>query len=223
MARKRPYRLLCPIARGLDRLGDRWALLILRDLHAGPARFKDLEQGLTGIATNLLTTRLQELQEDGLIRRREAEPGVRVYELTKLGRRTDAVIFALAEFGARFPAEPDLRRPGNLRLIVVPLKMTLQQAVDGDTPTATELWVDDEAFALRVANGQVSVQAGPAPDASVSVAMAYEPMLAVWEGDLAVAEFAAKHVEVRRGAPADLERFMDWMGRAVARNQAAPR
>ena len=68
MTAKRRYRLLCPIARALDVVGDRWALLILRDLHAGPARFHDLETGL-GIATNLLTTRLIELTDAGLIER----------------------------------------------------------------------------------------------------------------------------------------------------------
>ena len=66
MTAKRRYRLLCPIARALDVVGDRWALLIVRDLHAGPARFQDLETGL-GIATNLLTTRLTELTKAGVI------------------------------------------------------------------------------------------------------------------------------------------------------------
>ena len=67
MTRKRPYQLLCPIAQALDVVGDRWTLLILRDLHAGPARFQQLQEGL-GIATNLLTTRLAELTESGMIR-----------------------------------------------------------------------------------------------------------------------------------------------------------
>ncbi len=82
MASKRSYHLLCPIARGLDRVGDRWTLLVLRDLHAGPARFKDIQEGLPGLASTLLTTRLRRLQDDGLVREREAEFGVRVYELT---------------------------------------------------------------------------------------------------------------------------------------------
>ena len=60
MTKKRHYQLLCPIARALDVIGDRWSLLILRDLHAGPARFQELHDGL-GTASNLLTTRLGEL------------------------------------------------------------------------------------------------------------------------------------------------------------------
>ena len=66
MASKRSYHLLCPIARGLDRVGDRWTLLVLRDLHAGPARFKDIQEGLPGLASNLLTTRLRRLQEENV-------------------------------------------------------------------------------------------------------------------------------------------------------------
>lgn len=219
MTAKRRHRLLCPIARGLDRVGDRWTLLILRDLHAGPARFKDLQEGLPGIATNLLTTRLQQLQEDDLIQHREAEFGVRVYELTELGQSTDALIFALAEFGAQFPPGTDLRRPGNLRLIAVPLKMMLQSVVEEDASLHVELWVDGEPFTVRAADGRVTVRMGAASEATVSVTMAYEPMLAVVDGDLSVDEFVAKHVEVRRSDPVDLERFLKWMGRALTRRR----
>ena len=81
MTAKRHYNLLCPIARALDAVGDRWTLLILRDLHAGPARYQELHEGL-GIATNLLSTRLTELTNDGLIRQ-PSERGA--CELTDLG------------------------------------------------------------------------------------------------------------------------------------------
>ena len=103
MSKSRQYRLLCPIARALDRLGDRWTLLILRDLHAGPARFSDLQSGLPGIASNLLTTRLRQLEADGLVRRREAQFGVSVYQLTETGLGTADLLYELAAFGSRFP------------------------------------------------------------------------------------------------------------------------
>ena len=110
MTATRRYRLLCPIARALDRVGDRWTLLILRDLHAGPARFSDLQTGLTGIAPNLLTDRLNQLTEDGLIERRDGEHGVSLYALTGLGEGTRDLLFELAMFGARFAADADPRR-----------------------------------------------------------------------------------------------------------------
>ena len=88
MTAKRHYNLLCPIARSLDAVGDRWTLLILRDLHAGPARYQELHEGL-GIATNLLSTRLTELTESGLIHKPQ---GHSAYELTDLGRSTDRIL-----------------------------------------------------------------------------------------------------------------------------------
>ncbi|MCP4968475.1 MAG: helix-turn-helix transcriptional regulator, partial [bacterium] len=96
MPEKRSYRLLCPIARALDVIGDRWTLLILRDLHAGPARYQELQEGL-GMATNLLSTRLVELTAAGLIHK--PNPGRSAYELTVLGRLTDRVLWELAGFG----------------------------------------------------------------------------------------------------------------------------
>ena len=97
MARMRPYQLLCPIARALDVIGDRWTLLILRDLHAGPARFQVLQEGL-GVATNLLATRLTELTESGLIQK-QAIDEYSAYALTDLGRHTDMLLWELARFG----------------------------------------------------------------------------------------------------------------------------
>ena len=136
MPRVRRYRLLCPVARALDRVGDRWSLLILRDLHAGPARFSDLLTGLAGIATNMLTDRLEQLVGDGLVERREAAYGVSVYALTELGDRTESVIFELGKLGGHFPPDDDLRRPGNLRTIVVPLRVALRRVVPPDFEAA---------------------------------------------------------------------------------------
>src|SRR5262249_13949133 len=113
MTQARKYRLLCPIARALDLVGDRWALLVLRDLHAGPARFGELLDGLSGIASNLLASRLDELIEGGLIRKTQGPHQVIVYELTLLGASTANLLYELAAFGARLPPSPDPRQPGN--------------------------------------------------------------------------------------------------------------
>src|SRR5258708_1224411 len=123
MTESRKYRLLCPIARALDRLGDRWALLLLRDLHAGPARFGELHAGLSGIASNLLANRLADLSRDGLIRKFEGAHQVALYELTPLGQHTAHLLYELAVFGSRLPVEPDVRPPGNLRTLAVTLKV----------------------------------------------------------------------------------------------------
>ncbi len=123
MSTRRGYDLVCPIARALDRVGDRWTLLILRDLHAGPARFSDLETGL-GIASNLLSSRLRDLTDDGLAAR--SQNGA--YALTPLGEHTAGLILELSNLGVLFdpPAEP--KRPGNLRTVYLPLQAVLRAA-----------------------------------------------------------------------------------------------
>lgn len=145
MTRKRPYQLLCPIARTLDVVGDRWALLILRDLHAGPARFQQLHEGL-GMATNLLTTRLAELTESGLIEKLDIDQHS-AYALTDLGRHTDLVLWELSRFGGLLDPEPDPRKPGNLRTIALPLRIILNTVEDRPNLTV-RLIIDDETFTI---------------------------------------------------------------------------
>ena len=125
MTKHRHYRLLCPIARALDVLGDRWTLLILRDLHAGPARFQELHEGL-GIATNLLSTRLAELSESGMIERSNGGG----YQLTDAGRRTDRVCGSSPDSAPASQRDAHPREPGNLRTIALPLRILLESVAD---------------------------------------------------------------------------------------------
>lgn len=215
MAGPRKYQLLCPIARALDRVGDRWTLLILRDLHAGPARFSDLQTGLDGIASNLLTNRLQQLMGNGLVRRRDAEFGVTLYELTGLGARTGDLLFELALFGGRFPPDDDIRRPGNLRTIAVTLRAACQRVIEPETDVRAELVVDGERFALTAKDGQVDVRYGPADDSDVVLSTAYEPMVAVADGRLTLEQFASEYVALSAEDPAKAEQLMSLLARAM--------
>lgn len=102
------YDQYCGIAAALDRVGDRWTLLILRELSFGERRFTDLRTRLPGIATNLLSDRLRSLEEDGLVEQRELPaPAARtVYALTREGKRVNPVLRALSGFGQAFLPEP---------------------------------------------------------------------------------------------------------------------
>src|SRR5947209_5516620 len=93
----RSYHQWCGMARGLDVIGERWTLLLIRDLLLGPKRFKDLFQGLPGIGTNLLAARLKELERKGIVRRTvlPAPAGSTVYELTELGESLRPVLYAI--------------------------------------------------------------------------------------------------------------------------------
>ena len=99
------YGQACPIALGLDKLGDRWTLLIVRELFIrSDLRFSDLEYGLPGIATNLLSSRLADLQEAGLVVKSHVGhlENIPVYNLTELGRSLDPIVTAIAEWGMQF-------------------------------------------------------------------------------------------------------------------------
>lgn len=215
MSERRRYRLLCPIARALDRVGDRWTLIILRDLHAGPARFSEL-QTLPGIASNLLTNRLRQLEHDGLVRRRSAEYGTTVYEITALGERTAGLLFELAAFGSHFPPDEPLRRPGNLRTIAVTLEVACQRVVDPSMKLRAALIVDDEPFSLTVDDGGVEVKAGAAKDPEAILRTSYEPLIAVADGRMTMGELRERHVELV-GQAKKAEALVTLMGRAIAR------
>lgn len=209
MTAKRHYNLLCPIARALDVVGDRWTLLILRDLHAGPARFNELHEGL-GIATNLLTTRLGELVDSGLVNR-EGDPGR--YELTDLGRGTDRVLWELAQFGGRLGRAADPREPGNLRTIALPLRMMLESVTRRPELTA-RLLIDDGVFTIVSTSDGLDVRYGETSSpADLVVRAGYEDILDVGEGLVTVDEFA-KRVDVIDGAE-HAAAFLALMGAAA--------
>jgi len=109
---KRTYGQYCGLAEALDVVGQRWALLIVRDLVPGPRRFTDLFQGLPGVSTDLLTDRLRSLEAAGAIRRREIRTPVpaSLYELTDRGRELAQIAGSLARWGA--PLLPGLDEPG---------------------------------------------------------------------------------------------------------------
>src|SRR5918912_4465730 len=98
----RTYDQFCGIARALDLVGERWALLVVRDLILGPKRFTDLRRGLDGMGTSVLAARLKELERGGVIRRRTLPPPAAstVYELTDYGRALEGPLLALGRWGA---------------------------------------------------------------------------------------------------------------------------
>ena len=212
MARKRPYQLLCPIARALDVIGDRWTLLILRDLHAGPARFQVLQEGL-GVATNLLATRLIELTESGLIQK-QAVDEYSAYALTDLGRHTDMLLWELARFGGRLDPDPNPRRPGNLRTIALPLRVVLN-AVENRPNLTARLIIDEESFTVVSTPDGIDVEYGEtSTPADLVIRTDYVGFLDVSEGRMSMEEFGAEHLEIVEG-PEHIGAFAALMSAAI--------
>src|SRR5262250_1013315 len=119
----RSYSQFCGVAHALDLVGERWALLVVRELLGGPRRFTDLAKGLPGIRTNILTSRLKELERAGVVQRRTLPPPAasNVYELTEYGRELEPIVLSLGRWGAKTLGPPDPGwsfRPGGLSLML---------------------------------------------------------------------------------------------------------
>jgi DNA-binding HxlR family transcriptional regulator len=166
MATMRTYGDRCGVARGLDVVGERWALLVVRELLLGPKRFTDLRAGLPNVGPDVLAQRLRELEGSGVVRRRKLAPpsGARVYELTDWGRELEPVILGLGRFGSRAPfpgGDADLGADA----FAVALKTVFDgEAADGLEATI-ELRVGEDRFVARVAGGRLALTRGEAGSA----------------------------------------------------------
>lgn len=213
MSKTRHYRLLCPIARALDAIGDRWTLLILRDLQAGPARFQELEKGL-GLATNLLSSRLSGLTDAGLVEK-EGLDRQSPYVLTALGRQTDRVLWELTQFGAHLDRDDNPRPPGNARVVALPLRIMLE-AVTERPSLVVRLFIDDDPLTITSTPEAIDVVHGPT-DQSPDVVLRtnYVAFLDLGEGKLELEDFATNHLQILEGAD-HANTFFELMAAAFA-------
>jgi DNA-binding HxlR family transcriptional regulator len=160
----RSYQQNCPIAKGLDVLGERWTLLILRELIGGARRYGDLRARLRGIATNLLADRLRELEEAGLVDREELPPPVArtVYTLSEMGwRKVLPVVKAIATFGLDM-VEPDESALTPLNGFLAGILLAFEPAVAGDLNASYRIEIDDRRFEFAVnARGLIAAQGPP--------------------------------------------------------------
>ncbi len=167
----RTYRQYCGVARALDLLGARWALLVVRDLLTGPKRFSQLQEGLPGIPTNVLTSRLRELEDSGIVQRRvQTRPadGV-VYELTDFGMELEQPLLALGFWGAKTlgrPAEDDFISADAL---AVALRGAFRAREARGPRRLYQLLIDDTPLDVAVKNAQVTVPATSAEQPDVTI------------------------------------------------------
>ena len=188
---------------------------MLRDLHAGPARFKDLQTGLNGIASNLLSDRLQALEASGLVQKRQSDYGVSLYSLTPRGEKTNQLLFELARFGRQMPRPSKIQKPGNLRTIAVSLGTACKKAVGPDHNFAATLLIDWEAYRLTARDCDAHIRAGAAEDPDVVMTSSYEPMMALADGDMAQDEFVSNHVALEVITPGKENELFDLLTRAI--------
>ncbi|MGJ6980784.1 winged helix-turn-helix transcriptional regulator [Aestuariimicrobium soli] len=219
----RSYGQYCGVTTAVELIGERWALLIVRDLLVGPRRYTDLKQGLPKIPTNILSTRLKELQDSGVVRRVPLPRCGLVYELTDYGRELEPVVLALGRWGFRSmgdPGDDDVVTPDSLTMA---LRTAFQSAVAAERPRADyELHVGEVVLRAIVRGDRLSVvqvdsgrPVDPARSSSVSgeadVVIAAGPGIRrVISGELTADDALAQGVwEVVSGESALLEQFAE--------------
>jgi DNA-binding HxlR family transcriptional regulator len=167
---QRRYHQFCPLAKALDVIGERWTLLIVRELLSGPKRYTDLRQGLRGLATDLLAARLRDLQQAGVIDRREVPPPTpaTVYELTERGFALQPAILELARWGRPLLLDPDQDHLPDSALQLGLEAMFHPEAAIGVDATY-DLAVDSQRVTIRIHDGTLDITPGGAEHATAKI------------------------------------------------------
>jgi DNA-binding HxlR family transcriptional regulator len=187
----RTYNQYCATARTLDLVGERWTLLLVRDLLTGPKRFGDLQKSLRGMGTGLLAARMKHLEREGLVEKITLPPPARTpaYALTEAGRDLGPAVLALARWGTKWAMgerrEGETFHPG---WAVLAMKAFFDVTAADGVRAVYEFRVDDEVFHVRVADGAVEAAHGPAqlPDATLNTTA--DVLVRLAEGGTTLAE-----------------------------------
>jgi DNA-binding HxlR family transcriptional regulator len=200
------YDQYCPVCHALGLVGERWSLLIVRELLRGPKRYTDLVEGLPGIGTNILAARLRELEDGGILRKRRLPPPAAstVYELTEYGAELEEPLYALARWGARSlgPPGPDEEFYPDWGLNAFAALFD-PDAARGLTETYV-IRIDGDMYTVRLDDGRLDVAIGETEDADLDVKMDRKTFYGLVSGGLAPKDAKVKLAAGNREA---LERF----------------
>jgi DNA-binding HxlR family transcriptional regulator len=206
----RGYGQYCGFARALEVVGERWALLVVRDLLVGPKRFTDLLHGLPGIPSNVLTARLKELENAGIARRRVLPRPARavVYELTEYGLELEPVVVSLGRWGAKNLGDPRPNETITVDSLVTALRTTFHPDAARGFRAGYEVRVGEIVLHARVDDGHVEVTAGALPGADL-VIEAGPGIRAMMAGELRPADAVAMGIVHLTGSAKLLKRFAE--------------
>lgn len=231
----RSYHQVCGVAKGLDVFGDRWTLLIVRELLIrGACRYTDLRNGLPGIATNLLAQRLRDLEQAEIIYSEAAPPPVAttLFRLTPRGQALEPVIKAIGDWSRPLLADPDDSDTLQSHWIVLPLRFYLQDATPDMPPITIELRTGDEPIVLQTVDGSVRAHLGKTDHPDLILSGPARLLLAVLMGRVALTDARdqglsydgdPKLLHRLRATPAGLEaRELDTATGAAANVPSAP-
>ena len=206
MATSRRYSDACGMAHGLELVGERWAMHVVRELMLGPKRYSDLRADLPGISTNMLSDRLHELEQTGLIRRRKLPPPASswVYELTDYGADLEPIISALGRWALRSPLHR-LDLPVSVTSFVLSLRTNVDARRAAGLTASYALRVDDLDLHARVVDGVLTIEPGIPEDPDATLAGPLEVLagLVYEDHDL---DDAVRAGEVAMGGDVELAR-----------------
>ena len=212
MARKRSYGQYCGLAHALEIVGERWALLLVRDLVLGPKRFTDLRLGLPRIPTNVLSARLKELEQAGIVRRRTLpRPAASVvYELTEYGAELEEILLRLGRWGAQTLGEPG---PDDIVTVdgeILALRATFQPERARGIHTSYELHIGGVVVHAIVEDGALKADEGPLTGADLVIEIAeIDALKPLLTREIKPGDAIECGTVVLRGDQAEFERFLE--------------
>ena len=187
----RSYSQTCGVAKGLDVIGDRWTLLIVRELLIrGAARYTDLRNGLPGIAPNLLAQRLRELEQAGIVYAENAPPPVAttLYKLTALGEGLESVIKAIGAWARPLLEEVRERDTFQSHWAVLPFRFYLEDTQPEGPPVQVQLETDDEPIVVDADGGSVNARVGRSENPDLVLSGPAQPTARLMMGRIDVSE-----------------------------------
>lgn len=211
----RSYNQYCGLAYALDVVGERWTILIIRELIAGPRRFTDLMEGLPGISTNLLAERLKSLEQQGMLRRRILPPPAAstVYELTPLAQALETTLLELGKWGSQFvPPEANGATVLHVGSYALTLKTFFRPEQAQDINETFELRIDHEVLQVQINKGKLSVRQGETQKADAVFQTDMPTYLGLLQRQIAPDEAISGGLVRVEGDPEALSRFLDLCG-----------
>ncbi|MER7243293.1 winged helix-turn-helix transcriptional regulator [Kribbella sp. NPDC000426] len=214
MANTRTYSDACAAAHALDLVGERWALLVVRELLLGPKRFSDLRNGLPAIGPNRLTQRLHELEESGIVRRRRLGPPARsaVYELTEWGQDLQPVLVHLGRWGRRSPFR-DLTAGISVDALMLALAGDFDAGASGDLDATYVLVFGDDHIAVRVRDGRLDIGRGDSADPDATITTDPKAFAAIFTKKRSLTESLRSEDITVTGDVGAVERLLDCFPR----------
>jgi DNA-binding HxlR family transcriptional regulator len=192
------YGQYCGLAKALDVIGDRWTLLIVRELLIGESRYTDLLKGLPGIATNLLATRLAGMEEAGLVERDElpAPAAATVFRLTARGEQLRPVIKELGKWAGPLMTGRARTECTRTRWMVLPAQFYLEDRLPKSKPVAIQIDGGDESIVIESREGRVKARTGQAADPDLTLTGSPELALGIMMGRLTAADARKKGLRI---------------------------